>query len=134
MPPSRRKPARSASRRRPARPPCWRSATPSRSRLLDARGFGADDFARSHPGGSLGRRLLTHVRDVMRTGDDSGRRRRKHSITEAIREITRGSIGMTVVVSPERKVLGIFTDGDLRRAIAQERIDLQQGLTVTSKS
>ena len=85
--------------------------------LLDARGFGAEDFARSHPGGALGRRLLTRMRDVMRTGEAIPVVTPAAGIAEAIREITRGGIGMTVVVSLERKVLGIFTDGDLRRAV-----------------
>jgi len=85
--------------------------------LLDARGFGAEDFARSHPGGSLGRRLLTRMRDVMRTGEAIPVIAPEASIAEAILEITRGTIGMAVVISPERQVLGIFTDGDLRRAV-----------------
>ncbi len=85
--------------------------------LLDARGFGAEDFARSHPGGSLGRRLLTRMHDVMRSGEAIPVVGPEASIAEAIREITRGTIGMTVVASAERKVLGIFTDGDLRRAV-----------------
>jgi arabinose-5-phosphate isomerase len=86
--------------------------------LLDARGFSANDFARSHPGGSLGRRLLTHVRDVMRAGADVPAVTPQASVGEAILEISRGGIGMTVVVSPERHVVGVFTDGDLRRAFA----------------
>jgi arabinose-5-phosphate isomerase len=85
--------------------------------LLDARGFGAEDFARAHPGGALGRRLLTRMRDVMRTGEAIPVVAPEASIADAIQEISRGTIGMTVVVSPERKVLGIFTDGDLRRAV-----------------
>ncbi len=96
--------------------------------LLDARGFGAEDFARSHPGGSLGRRLLTRMRDVMRCGESIPTVAPEASIAEAIREITRGTIGMTVVISPEHRVLGIFTDGDLRRAILKN-LDLQN-LTV----
>ena len=96
--------------------------------LLDARGFGAEDFARSHPGGALGRRLLTRMRDVMRTGEAIPVVAPEAGIAEAIREITRGTIGMTVVVSPERKVLGVFTDGDLRRAVL--RHPSLQGLTV----
>ena len=96
--------------------------------LLDARGFSATDFARSHPGGSLGRRLLTHVRDVMRAGDDVPAVAPEASVADAILEISRGGIGMTVIVSPQRQVLGIFTDGDLRRAFAQN-IDLR-GLTI----
>jgi arabinose-5-phosphate isomerase len=85
--------------------------------LLDARGFGPEDFARSHPGGTLGRRLLTRMRDVMRTGGAIPAVAPEAGIAEAIREISRGTIGMTVVISPERRVLGILTDGDLRRAI-----------------
>ena len=96
--------------------------------LLDARGFGAEDFARSHPGGSLGRQLLSRIRDVMRTGDAVPTILPGASIAEATREITRGGIGMAVVVSPERQILGIFTDGDLRRAIVKT-LDLQS-LTV----
>jgi len=97
--------------------------------LLDARGFGADDFARSHPGGSLGRQLLTRIRDVMRTADAVPTVLADASVTAATREISRGGIGMTVVVSPEQRVLGIFTDGDLRRAIVSG-LDLP-ALTVT---
>ena len=92
--------------------------------LLDARGFGAEDFARSHPGGELGRRLLTRIHDVMRRGDAVPTVGPEASITDASREISRGGIGMTVVISPERHVLGIFTDGDLRRAIVG-KADLQ---------
>ena len=97
--------------------------------LLDARGFGAEDFARSHPGGSLGRKLLTRIRDVMRTGDAVPTVLGDASVTEATREISRGGIGMTVVVADDLKILGIFTDGDLRRAIVSN-LDLQR-LTVS---
>ena len=97
--------------------------------LLDARGFGAEDFARSHPGGSLGRQLLTRIRDVMRTGDAVPTVLGDTSVTEATREISRGGIGMTVVVANDLKILGIFTDGDLRRAIVSN-LDLQR-LTVS---
>ena len=92
--------------------------------LLDARGFGADDFARSHPGGSLGRQLLTRIRDVMRTADAVPTVFGDASVTAATREISRGGIGMTVVIDPDRTILGIFTDGDLRRAIVNN-LDLQ---------
>jgi len=98
--------------------------------LLDARGFGAEDFARSHPGGSLGRQLLTRIRDVMRTGKAVPTVFPETSVAEATREISRGGIGMTVVISPQREVLGIFTDGDLRRAIVGN-LDLQ-ALSVAS--
>ncbi len=92
--------------------------------LLDARGFGAEDFARSHPGGSLGKRLLTRMRDVMRTGQAIPVVAPQAGMAEAIREITRCGMGMTLVVGPDRRVLGMFTDGDLRRAILRHT-DLQ---------
>lgn len=85
--------------------------------LLDARGFSADDFARSHPGGALGRKLLTHVRDVMRTGDAVPQVGRDATLAEAILEITRKGLGMTTIVDGERRLHGVFTDGDLRRAL-----------------
>jgi len=92
--------------------------------LLDARGFSSDDYAQSHPGGSLGRQLLTRIRNVMRTGDDIPTISPNASITEATQEISRGKIGMTVVITPQRQILGIFTDGDLRRAVVNG-LDLQ---------
>ena len=92
--------------------------------LLDARGFGAEDFARSHPGGSLGRRLLTHVRDVMRRGEAVPAIAPEARVADAILEISRGGIGMTSVITPDRRVLGVFTDGDLRRAFAKN-LDLR---------
>ena len=85
--------------------------------LLDARGFKPEDFARSHPGGNLGRKLLTHVRDVMRGGAEAPRTNIKSSITDALLEITSKRMGMTVVIDDSQKVVGIFTDGDLRRLI-----------------
>jgi arabinose-5-phosphate isomerase len=85
--------------------------------LLDARGFSADDFARSHPGGTLGRRLLTHVADVMRRGDDVPSVRDTATFKQALLEISRGRMGMTAVLDAGDKVKGIFTDGDLRRAL-----------------
>ncbi|MBW7903580.1 MAG: KpsF/GutQ family sugar-phosphate isomerase [Rhodocyclaceae bacterium] len=90
--------------------------------LLDARGFGAEDFARSHPGGALGRRLLTHVRDVMREAPPAVAP--EAGVAEAILEISKGGIGMTAVVDGERRVVGIFTDGDLRRAF-EKGLDLR---------
>jgi arabinose-5-phosphate isomerase len=92
--------------------------------LLDARGFGPDDFARSHPGGSLGRRLLTHVRDVMRSGDDVPTVGPLTGVSDAILAMSRGGLGLVAVVSDGGQVLGIFTDGDLRRAF-EKRVDLQ---------
>ncbi|MBL8442294.1 MAG: KpsF/GutQ family sugar-phosphate isomerase [Betaproteobacteria bacterium] len=92
--------------------------------LLDARGFGPDDFARSHPGGTLGRRLLTHVRDVMRGIDAVPAVSPEILLPEAILAMSRGGLGLVVITSPESRILGIFTDGDLRRAF-EKRVDLQ---------
>jgi arabinose-5-phosphate isomerase len=85
--------------------------------VLDARGFSRDDFARSHPGGSLGRRLLTYVRDVMRTGDRVPRIGLDATVQDALFEITSKRMGMTAVVDADGRVKGIFTDGDLRRVL-----------------
>jgi len=85
--------------------------------LLDARGFREEDFARSHPGGALGRRLLTHVRDVMRSGDAVPAVTADVSLSMALVEITRKGLGMTAIVDAEHRPVGIFTDGDLRRLI-----------------
>jgi len=85
--------------------------------LLDARGFREDDFARSHPGGALGRRLLTHVRDVMRARAEVPTVGIASTVTEALLQVTRGGMGMTVVLDEAGGVAGLFTDGDLRRAI-----------------
>lgn len=93
--------------------------------LLDARGFSADDFARSHPGGSLGRRLLVHVRDVMHSGDELPKIDRDASLKIALLEMTKKGLGMTAVVDAAGKVAGVFTDGDLRRAL-EHALDLQQ--------
>jgi len=84
---------------------------------LDARGFGLADFARSHPGGALGRRLLTKVEDVMATGEDIPSVPATASVMEAIREISRKRLGMTAVLEADGRVAGIFTDGDLRRLL-----------------
>lgn len=90
--------------------------------LLDARGFGAEDFARSHPGGSLGRRLLTHVRDVMRPAETVPAVAPTTPLTDAILAVSRGGLGMTAVLEGQR-IVGIFTDGDLRRAF-EHQVDL----------
>ncbi len=87
--------------------------------LLDARGFSAEDFARSHPGGALGRRLLTHVRDVMRRGEALPAVGLDASLAEAIMEITGKGMGMTAVLDEAGCVTGIFTDGDLRRCLGK---------------
>jgi len=85
--------------------------------LLDARGFKPEDFARSHPGGSLGRKLLTHVADVMRSGDAVPSVRPDASLSELMREMSAKGLGASAVVDAQQRVLGIFTDGDLRRLI-----------------
>jgi arabinose-5-phosphate isomerase len=85
--------------------------------LLDARGFRQEDFARSHPGGALGRKLLMHVRDLMRQGDDVPVVGPETMLVEVMREMTRKGLGATAVADAERRVLGIFTDGDLRRLV-----------------
>jgi arabinose-5-phosphate isomerase len=85
--------------------------------LLDARGFKQEDFARSHPGGALGRKLLMHVRDLMRQGDDVPIVGPETMLIEVMREMTRKGLGATAVADAERRVLGIFTDGDLRRLV-----------------
>jgi len=85
--------------------------------LLDARGFREEDFARSHPGGSLGRKLLMHVHDLMRSGDDVPRVAPAASFNELLREMTGKGLGFTAVADTEGRPIGIFTDGDLRRLI-----------------
>jgi arabinose-5-phosphate isomerase len=85
--------------------------------LLDARGFREEDFARSHPGGALGRKLLTHVRDIMRTGDAVPRVLATAGFSDVMREMSAKGIGCTAVVDEAGKPLGVFTDGDLRRLI-----------------
>ncbi len=85
--------------------------------LLDARGFGADDFARSHPGGALGRKLLTHVADVMRTGADIPRVAPGATLSELMREMGAKGFGAAAVVDEDGRAIGVFTDGDLRRLV-----------------
>ena len=93
--------------------------------LLEARGFTADDFARSHPAGSLGRRLLLHIDDVMHGGDALPRVGAGASVAEALVEMSRKRLGMTAVVDDGGRLLGLFTDGDLRRALDQG-VDVRQ--------
>ena len=85
--------------------------------LLDARGFSADDFARSHPRGRLPRQALLHVSDMMRRGAELPSVPESASLKQAVREMTRGSLGMTAVLDAAGRVAGVFTDGDLRRAL-----------------
>lgn len=87
--------------------------------VLEARGFTEEDFARSHPGGSLGRRLLLHVEDVMRKGDDVPRTAPDAFLKEGLVEMSRKGLGMTVIVDGTGRSLGVFTDGDLRRILDQ---------------
>lgn len=87
--------------------------------LLDLRGFREEDFARSHPGGALGRRLLTHVRDIMRTGEDIPAVHPDVLLPAALLEVTRKGLAMTAIVDDSNHVVGIFTDGDLRRLIEE---------------
>jgi arabinose-5-phosphate isomerase len=89
--------------------------------LLDARGFSADDFARAHPGGTLGRRLLTRVADVMRTGAALPVTPTSAALGDAIVEMSRKGMGMTAIVDDDGRVVGIFTDGDLRRCLDRVR-------------
>ena len=92
--------------------------------LLDARGFKAEDFARSHPGGSLGRRLLTHVSDVMRKGDQVPQVLASAGFSELMREMSHKGLGASAIVDASHNILGIFTDGDLRRLI-EKGLDLR---------
>jgi arabinose-5-phosphate isomerase len=87
--------------------------------LLDARGFKTEDFARSHPGGALGRKLLTHVSDVMRSGDAVPRVAPDANFSALMQEMSAKGLGATAVVDGQDQVLGIFTDGDLRRLVEQ---------------
>jgi len=108
--------------------------------LLDARGFGSADFARSHPGGSLGRRLLTLVSDVMRTGADVPTVPLESDFAAALLEITRKRMGMVAIVDDEGRIQGIFTDGDLRRVLGRagqldpSRLKVRDVMTVSPVS
>ena len=101
--------------------------------LLQARGFSAEDFARSHPGGRLGRRLLLRIGDVMHTGADVPRVGADQSVSGALVEMTRARLGMTAVVDGNDRVLGVFTDGDLRRTleggIDMNRVRIEEVMT-----
>lgn len=88
--------------------------------LLKSRGFTEEDFARSHPGGSLGRRLLLHVEDVMRRGDEVPMVAADTLLSAGLVEMSRKGLGMTAIVDAQRRILGIFTDGDLRRTLDRQ--------------
>lgn len=93
--------------------------------LLESRGFTAEDFARSHPAGQLGRRLLLHIADIMHSGDDVPRVPPGSPLSEALVEMTRTGLGLTAVVDDGGRLSGVFTDGDLRRALDAE-VDLHR--------
>jgi len=88
--------------------------------LLDAKGFTAEDFALSHPGGSLGRRLLLHVADIMHTGDAIPSVHKDDSLKNALLEMSKKGLGMTAIVDADQSVIGIYTDGDLRRTLDKD--------------
>lgn len=111
--------------------------------LLEARGFSAEDFAFSHPGGSLGRKLLLKVSDIMHADQDVPEVESGTLLQEALLEVTRKRLGMTTIVDKDGKLLGIFTDGDLRRALDQnvdlkttaiDNVMTRQGTTVSSEA
>ena len=93
--------------------------------LLEARGFTADDFARSHPAGTLGRRLLLRITDVMHAGDDVPRIGPDATVSQALVEMSRKRLGMTAVVDGDGRLLGLYTDGDLRRSLDDANVDLR---------
>ncbi|PIE45317.1 MAG: D-arabinose 5-phosphate isomerase [Gammaproteobacteria bacterium] len=93
--------------------------------LLNANGFNAEDFARSHPGGKLGKKLLTYVVDIMRSGDELPTNRENDSLIQAIVSISHGGMGLTMVTDDLNRVIGVFTDGDLRRLF-----DAQKGFAI----
>ena len=93
--------------------------------LLEARGFKTTDFARYHPGGALGRRLLLPIEGLMRVGDELPIVNESCPLSEALIEITQKSLGMTTIVNQDNKLVGIFTDGDLRRSVDQN-LDIHQ--------
>jgi arabinose-5-phosphate isomerase len=94
--------------------------------LLESRGFTADDFALSHPGGRLGKRLLLHVQDIMHTGEGIPRVGTEAPLSEALVEMTRKGLGMTVVVDQAQQVAGVFTDGDLRRVLDHGEVNVHE--------
>lgn len=93
--------------------------------LLEARGFTAEDFARSHPAGSLGRRLLLHIQDIMHQGENIPSVPSDANLRDTLVEMTHKGLGMAAVVDQEQRLLGVFTDGDLRRALDDHGVDLR---------
>jgi arabinose-5-phosphate isomerase len=94
--------------------------------LLESRGFTEDDFARSHPGGRLGKRLLLHVEDIMHSGSEVPKVSANASLTEALVEMSKKGLGMTTIVNENDKLLGIFTDGDVRRLLDHGEIQISE--------
>lgn len=94
--------------------------------LLEARGFSSEDFARSHPAGSLGRRLLVRIEDLMHQGDNLPKVLASASVTDALLEMSEKRLGMTAIVDEHQQLLGVFTDGDLRRAVNHRPVNLNQ--------
>ena len=94
--------------------------------LLEFRGFTADDFALSHPGGRLGKRLLLHVQDIMHTGESIPMTDINASLSEALVEMSRKGLGMTIIVDADNQVAGVFTDGDLRRVLDHGEVDVRE--------
>ncbi|KGM56929.1 D-arabinose 5-phosphate isomerase [Lysobacter arseniciresistens ZS79] len=93
--------------------------------LMEARGFTADDFARSHPAGALGRKLLLHIADVMHGGDEVPRVGADATVSEALVEMSHKRLGMTAIVDGDGRLLGLYTDGDLRRSLDDAKVDLR---------
>ena len=106
--------------------------------MLEARGFTKQDFARSHPGGNLGRRLLLHVEDLMRKGDALPRVAPEAPLSEGLMEMSRKGLGMTVIVDGNDRILGVFTDGDLRRTLDRQvdihKTPMREVMTAHGKS
>jgi arabinose-5-phosphate isomerase len=106
--------------------------------LLEARGFTATDFARSHPGGALGRKVFLRVEDIMRRGADLPRSPPTSTLAEGLQEMTRGGLGMTIVVDAQDAVLGVFSDGDLRRLLSRKvdihAVRMQDVMTVKCRT
>jgi arabinose-5-phosphate isomerase len=96
--------------------------------MLEARGFTEQEFAQAHPGGALGRRLLLHVEDLMHKGEDIPRVKADTPLREGLLEMSRKKLGMTVVVDNDDRILGVFTDGDLRRALDNATLDVRSTL------
>ena len=94
--------------------------------LLEARGFTAEDFALSHPGGTLGRRLLLHVKEIMHTGDEIPKVESDDLLSAALIEMSNKGMGMTAVIDKQGQLVGIFTDGDLRRALDDQQLDVRK--------